>query len=301
MKVITEIFRNLGNGRQQTQSSKHLMKKIANVLLTNDDGIAAPGLKILALAMKELGEVWVVAPDRPQSAVGRAMTLHKPLRLHAVRKGWFAVNGTPTDCINLGLGKLLEEHPPDLIVSGINKGLNLGDDVTNSGTVSGAMEGLLHGIPSIAVSQDDQESCRYRVAAGYTLKLARMVLKHGLPQDTFLNVNVPNCPFNQIHSVKFTSLSRRKYKNPIIEKIDPRGGHYYWIAGEKISWQRQKPSDFEAISNRMISITPLHLDMTQYKALKLLRQWEPSLNREGKMAGKKVVQKNKKRSTHSST
>lgn len=278
-----------------------MRKKGVNILLTNDDGIGAPGLKILASALKELGEVWVVAPDRPQSAVGRAMTLHKPLRLHSIRKSWFAVNGTPTDCINLGLGKLLEGKPPVLIVSGINKGLNLGDDVTNSGTVSGAMEGLLHGIPSIAVSQDDQEPCRYRVAASYTLDLARMVLKHGIPQDTLLNVNVPNCPLNQIDSVKFTSLSKRKYKNPIIEKVDPRGGHYYWIAGERISWQRQKPSDFEAISNRMISITPLHLDMTQYKALKLMRQWEPSLNRGGNVSGKKMVKKAKKRTKRSST
>ena len=228
--------------------------------------------------MKKLGEVWVVAPDRPQSAVGRAMTLHKPLRLHQIQKNWFAVNGTPTDCINLGLGKLLDGQLPVLIVSGINKGLNLGDDVTNSGTVSGAMEGLLHGIPSIAVSQDDQEICRYHVAAEMTHNLAKMVLKQGLPSDTLLNVNVPNYPLSQIQGVKFTSLSKRQYKDPVIEKVDPRGLSYFWIAGERISSQRQKPSDFEAVSNQMVSITPLHLDMTQYKALKVLCQWEPTLN-----------------------
>jgi 5'-nucleotidase len=259
-------------------------KKKAAILVTNDDGVGAPGIKALAAALRALGNVWVVAPDRPQSAVGRAMTLHKPLRLIQHGKQTFAVNGTPSDCINLGLGKLLQTQLPVLIVSGINKGLNLGDDVTNSGTVSGAMEGLLHGIPSIAVSQDDQEPCRYQIAADYTLDLAKMVLKHGLPGDTFLNVNIPNCSPHQIQGVKFTSLSRRQYKNPVIEKVDPRGFYYYWIAGERISLQRQKPSDFEAVSKRMVSITPLHLDMTQYQALKTLRAWESVLN-----SGEKVL------------
>lgn len=255
-----------------------MKKKEITILITNDDGVGAPGIKTLAMAMKELGDVWVVAPDRPQSAVGRAMTLHKPLRLVQHGKQTFAVNGTPSDCINLGLGKLLQNQRPALIVSGINKGLNLGDDVTNSGTVSGAMEGVLHGVPSLAVSQDDQEPCRYQIAADYTLDLAKMVLTYGLPGDTLLNVNVPNCFPHQMQGVKFTSLSRRQYKNPVIEKVDPRGFNYYWIAGERISLQRQKPSDFEAVSNRMVSITPLHLDMTQYQALKTLRSWESVLN-----------------------
>ena len=255
--------------------------------MTNDDGVGAPGIKTVAMALRTLGDVWVVAPDRPQSAVGRAMTLHKPLRLMQQGKQTFSVNGTPSDCVNLGLGKLLKTQRPALIVSGINKGLNLGDDVTNSGTVSGAMEGVLHGIPSIAVSQDDQEACQYRVAADYTVDLAKMVLKHGLPGDTLLNVNVPNCSSHQIQGVRFTSLSRRQYKNPVIEKVDPRGLYYYWIAGERISLQRQKPSDFEAISNRMVSITPLHLDLTQYQALKTLRAWESVLNRNQKVSVQK--------------
>ena len=259
-----------------------MKKKDVTILVTNDDGVGAPGIKTVATALKALGNVWVVAPDRPQSAVGRAMTLHKPLRLMQQGKQTFAVNGTPSDCINLGLGKLLQGQSPVLVVSGINKGLNLGDDVTNSGTVSGAMEGVLHGIPSIAVSQDDLESCRYQVAAEYTVDLAKMVLRHGLPRDTLLNVNVPNCASHQIQGVRFTSLSRRQYKNPVIEKVDPRGFNYYWIAGERISLQRQKPSDFDAVSDRMVSITPLHLDMTQYHALKTLRAWESVLNRNPK-------------------
>lgn len=261
-----------------------MKKKDVTILVTNDDGVGAPGIKTVATALRALGNVWVVAPDRPQSAVGRAMTLHKPLRLMQQGKQTFAVNGTPSDCINLGLGKLLQTQPPALVVSGINKGLNLGDDVTNSGTVSGAMEGVLHGIPSIAVSQDDLEPCRYHVAADYTLDLAKMVLKHGLPGDTLLNVNIPNCSPHQILGVKFTSLSRRQYKNPVIEKVDPRGFSYYWIAGERVSLQRKKSSDFEAVSNRVVSITPLHLDMTQYHALKTLRAWESVLNRNQKVS-----------------
>ena len=263
-------------------------KKRITILVTNDDGVGAPGIKAVAMALRAIGDVWVVAPDRPQSAVGRGMTLHKPLRLMPRGKQIFAVNGTPSDCVNLGLGKLLQDQPPALVVSGINKGLNLGDDVTNSGTVSGAMEGVLHGIPSIAVSQDDEKPCRYPVGADSTVELAKMILKNGLPGDTLLNVNVPNCAIHHIQGVKFTSLSRRQYKNPIIEKVDPRGFHYYWIAGERISLQRQKPSDFEAVSNLMVSITPLHLDMTQYQALKTLRGWESVLNASQKRMSRKA-------------
>ena len=222
--------------------------KRVKILLTNDDGIGALGLKTLASGLKGLGEVWVVAPERPQSAVGRAMTLHKPLRLTQLGKRKFAVNGTPADCVTLAVGNLMERHKPDLIVSGINKGLNIGDDVTNSGTVSGAIEGMLHGIPSIAVSQDDEEHCRFQVAATYVLRLAKQVLQFGLPKDLLLNMNVPNCPLTNIAGVTMTSLSQRRYLNPIIEKVDPRGRHYYWIAGERVSWQRKKTSDHEAVS-----------------------------------------------------
>ena len=257
------------------------------ILLTNDDGIGAVGLTALGSALKGLGEVWVVAPERPQSAVGRAMTLHKPLRLTQLGKRKFAVNGTPADCVTLAVGKLMEKHKPDLIVSGINKGLNIGDDVTNSGTVSGAIEGMLHGIPSIAVSQDDEEPCRFQVAGTYVLRLAKLVLQFGLPKDLLLNMNVPNCPLTKIAGVTMTSLSQRRYLNPIIEKVDPRGRQYYWIAGERVSWQRKKTSDHEAVSNRMVSITPLHLDMTEYQALKTLRTWESTLNLNSKSVGRK--------------
>ncbi|MEC4670604.1 MAG: 5'/3'-nucleotidase SurE [Nitrospirota bacterium] len=249
-----------------------------NILVTNDDGIESPGLKALAQAMKKLGEVWVVAPERPQNAVGRAITLHKPLRLKYVKKRTFAVNGTPVDCVTLGFGQLLKDQQPGLVISGINKGLNLGDDVTNSGTVAAALEGAIRGIPSIAISLDGQRVFRYSVAALVVQRVADMVLRLGLPPDTLLNVNVPDLPLGGIKGVKFTSLTRRRYKNPVIERTDPRGGKYYWIAGEQVSWRRYRDSDLEAVTEGMVSITPLHFDMTHYQALKSLKSWESDLH-----------------------
>jgi 5'/3'-nucleotidase len=249
------------------------------ILVANDDGIDSPGIQALAKALSALGDVWVVAPDRVQNAMGRAITLHKPLRLTKVGRQMFAVNGTPSDCITLAVGQLLKGHPLDLVVSGINKGLNLGDDVTNSGTVSAAFEGAIRGIPSIAVSMDGQKQFRFSVGARVALEIARMVSKQGLPADTLLNVNVPDLPASQIRGMQFTSLSRRRYDNPVVEKTDPRGGKYYWIAGEQVTWNRNKDSDVDAIAKGFVSLTPLHFDMTQYKALTKLKAWEPTLNK----------------------
>ena len=247
------------------------------ILLTNDDGIGSLGLKALTSAMKKVGEVWVVAPERPQNAVGRALTLHKPLRSTQLGKQMFAINGTPADCVTLAIGKLMEHHPPALLVSGINQGLNLGDDVTNSGTVSGAMEGRLHGIPSIAVSQEDHSRSRYKMVAEFTTCLASMILRKSPLKDLLLNVNIPACPIHKISGIRFTSLSQRRYLNQVIEKVDPRGKKYYWIAGERITWHRKELSDFQAISQQMISITPLHLDLTEYQSLKVLQTWGEGL------------------------
>lgn len=250
------------------------MKKI---LLTNDDGIDAPGLRTLALALKPLGEIWVVAPEKPQNAVGRCMTLHKPLRLREVKKCWYAVNGTPADCVTLTLAYLLKEAQPNLVVSGINNGWNLGDDVTNSGTVSGALEGMLYGIPSMAVSLEGTLKSQYLMAGEVTAQIAKKILVHSLPPHTILNVNIPACSKSQVAGVQMTSLSQRRYHNPVVEKVDPRGNRYFWIAGERISWSRQSPSDFEAVSSNLVSITPLHLDLTDYPALTQLKTWELDL------------------------
>jgi len=248
------------------------------ILVTNDDGIHSAGIRVLAKALQSLGEVWVVAPDRVQNAMGRAITLHKPLRLNQISQHMFSVNGTPSDCITLAVGQLLTGHHLDLVVSGINQGLNLGDDVTNSGTVAAALEGSIRGIPSIAVSMDGKARFRFSVGAKVAIEVAKMVLEHGLPADTLLNVNVPDLSLNRLQGMQFTSLSRRRYNNPVVEKIDPRGGKYYWIAGEQVSWNRKKHSDVDAISQGLVSLTPLHFDMTQYRALSKLQSWEPTLN-----------------------
>jgi len=247
------------------------------ILVTNDDGINAPGIRALAEALGSLGEIWVVAPEKMQNAVGRAMTLHKPLRLRSLKKRWYAVNGTPADCVTLAVCNLLQSCPPKLVVSGINKGWNLGDDVTNSGTVAGALEGMLYGIPSIAVSLEDLPKCQYSVAANFASLVAKKVLECGLPKGTILNVNVPACRLENIAGIQFTSLSQRRYRNPVVEKVDPRGIQYFWIAGERVSWARRKPSDHDAVSSKMVSISPLHLDLTDYPALQVLKEWEKTL------------------------
>ena len=247
------------------------------ILVTNDDGIDAPGIRALVEALRPLGEIWVVAPEKIQNAVGRAMTLHKPLRLRSLKKRWFAVNGTPADCVTLAVCNLLQSSPPKLVVSGINKGWNLGDDVTNSGTVAGAIEGMLHGIPSLAVSLEDRPKCQYAVAGHFAFLLAKRVLEVGVSQGTILNINVPAGKIEKIGGLQFTHLSQRRYHNPVVEKIDPRGRKYFWIAGERVSWARKKPSDHETVSQNMVSVTPLHLDLTDYPALKALKGWEKTL------------------------
>ncbi len=247
---------------------------LPTILITNDDGIASLGLHALAKAMSRVGTVWVVAPDRERTAVGHALTLHKPLRLTRMRPRWFAVNGTPTDCVNLAVQQILPRRPA-LIVSGINRGVNLGDDVTYSGTVSAALEGTIIGIPSMAVSQEGRERFRFPVAATYAVVVARAILRYGLPPETLLNVNVPDLTRDAIRGCRVTRLSRRRFDNPIIEKLDPHGRHYYWIAGTRITWKRKADSDYTALQDRYVSVTPLHLDMTHEEALAGLRTWEP--------------------------
>lgn len=246
------------------------------ILVANDDGIDSPGLMALADALKVIGEVWVVAPDRERTAVAHAVTLHKPLRLHRLAPRTFSVNGTPVDCVNLALLKVMPK-PPDIVVSGINKGVNLGDDVLYSGTVSAAMEGTILGVPSIAISQEGRETFRFPVAADYAARIVRLVLEQGLPEETLLNVNVPNLALRAIKGVRVTCLSRRRFHNPIIEKLDPHGRKYYWIAGTRVSWSRSKDADHEAIADGKVSITPIHLDCTNYAALDHFRGWEPMI------------------------
>lgn len=243
------------------------------ILVTNDDGISSPGLKALSKALSSLGDVYIVAPETEQSAVAHALTLHRPLKFEKIKKNAFHINGTPTDCVVIGVKKLLP-RTPDIIVSGINNGGNLGDDITYSGTVAAAIEGTLLGVPSIAVSLVRSSSysgvlpirsSRLGEASEFSVKLASMVLSDGLPADTLLNVNIPNTP--EIMGVKITNQGKMTYDNAIKEISDPRGRAYFWIGGGSPKWEAGKNTDFEAITKGFISITPIHLDLTNYKAL----------------------------------
>lgn len=247
------------------------------ILVTNDDGIQSPGLAVLAKALARLGEVWVVAPDRERTAVAHAVTLHKPLRVHELKKRVYAINGTPVDCVNLALLNILPKKP-HLVVSGINKGVNLGDDVLYSGTVSAAVEGTILGVPSMAVSQEGRDGFHFQTGGHYALRVARLILDEGLPEETLVNLNVPNRPLRAVAGVRVTCLSRRRFENPVIEKVDPHGRRYYWIAGTRVSWSRSKDADHEAIESGIVSLTPLHLDSTHYGVLDRLRTWEPMIH-----------------------
>jgi 5'-nucleotidase len=240
------------------------------ILVSNDDGIHSAGLATLADVLEPLGEVVVVAPDREQSACSHALTLHRPLRIDELRPRRYTVDGTPTDCINLAINAILPERPA-LLVSGINRGANLGDDVTYSGTVSAAMEGTLLGVPSIAVSLVGRGPYDFGTSAAFAAKLAAWVLARGLPADTLLNVNVPaDADGVAARAVVLTRMGRRRYGDAIVEKLDPRGRKYYWIAGEEVPFVAEEGTDFHAVHQGLISVTPIHMDLTNYRTLDAL-------------------------------
>lgn len=243
------------------------------ILVTNDDGVHAPGIKALAAALSTVGEVAVVAPDRERSAVSHALTLHHPLRAILLAPGCFSVDGTPTDCVNLGIHSLLDFHP-DLVVSGINRGANMGDDVTYSGTVAAALEATLMGIPAFAISLASlDEGADYSKAAVFAAKLALLVRSNGLPKDTFLNVNVPATGDPLALPPIVTTQGKRRYEGTIVDKVDPRGRSYYWIGTADLAFHDIEGSDFATVKRGHISITPLHLDMTNHNSIPHLNSW----------------------------
>jgi 5'-nucleotidase len=246
----------------------------AVILVTNDDGVHAPGLAALASALDELGDVYVVAPDREQSAVGHALTLHRPLRVTTVGERRFSVNGTPSDCVNLAVLGLLPERPV-LVAAGINHGSNLGDDVTYSGTVSAAMEGTLLGVPSMAVSQSDPETGTLEGAQAVAKLVASRVLVEGLPGKTLLNINVPAGP---LAGIRMTRLGHRVYQEKVVRETDPRGLPYYWIGAGPPVWSEDEASDIAAVHRGMASVTPLHLDLTHHGALQRMAEWDGALS-----------------------
>jgi 5'-nucleotidase len=234
--------------------------------VSNDDGVRSEGIQALAAAVASLGDVYVVAPDREQSAAGHSLTLHRPLRVEEVAPRQFAVDGTPTDCVNLAIAGLLPARP-DLVLSGINKGANLGDDITYSGTVSAAMEATLFGIPSLAVSLVARDRFDFGAAATFTAALARWVIERPPAPHTLFNVNVPDLPHERIDGFRITRQGKRRFGDALVEKRDPRGKKYYWIGGEELGFVDEPGTDFAAVHAGAISITPIHLDLTHYPSL----------------------------------
>jgi len=244
-----------------------------NILVTNDDGVRSEGIKILAETLKQIGQVTIIAPDRERSAIGHALTLHHPLRAERLAPNIFAVDGTPTDCVNLGIHNLLS-CKPDIVISGINRGGNLGDDITYSGTVAAAMEATLMGIPAFAISLvSNDDGSHYGAAATFAVKLAVTIVREGLPNDTFFNVNVPDLPLESLRSPLITSQGKRRYEGMIIDNVDPRGRNYYWIGTIGMDFHDIKDTDYYAVSRGHISVTPLHLDLTNYNAFAQVKAW----------------------------
>ncbi len=246
-------------------------------LVTNDDGILADGIRTLAAELSTLGEVVVVAPDRERSATGHAITVLRPLRVEKIAipgldvEAW-AVDGTPSDCVKLAVEALLDRRP-DVVVSGINRGPNLGTDVLYSGTVSAAIEGAICGLPALAVSVAAFENCSYSCAARFATRMVSKVLEKGLPRDTLLNINVPSVDESEIAGVSVTKLGARKWKDVVDRRIDPRGRTYYWMAGAAVECDEDEGTDAAAIRDNLISVTPIHLDLTRHDVIEQLKQW----------------------------
>jgi 5'/3'-nucleotidase len=234
------------------------------ILLTNDDGYRSEGLRALAEACRRLGEVTIVAPMTEASAIGHALTLRHPLRLEAIGERVFAVDGTPTDCVNIAVTQVLKGLP-DLVVSGINKGWNLGDDITYSGTVAGALEGALLGAPAIAVSlKATRAEYDFTFAARAAAAMAEATLRHPLPARTFLNINVPA---GRPQGYRVTVQAKRNHVTSVAERHDPKGRAYYWIEEGQNEWEPHDRSDYQAVRDGYVSVTPLHPDLTAHTAL----------------------------------
>ena len=242
------------------------------LLLSNDDGINSSGLHALANGLKKLGEIYIVAPDREQSASSHALSIHRPLRIENIAENTYSIDGTPTDCINIAINGILKEISPDIVVSGINKGENLGDDITYSGTVSAAIEGTLLGIPSLAVSLQGRNEFDFTAASHFAHLVSRYILANSIPKYTLINMNIPALPVNKIKGIKITRQGKRLYNDPIVEKTDPRGRKYYWIGGDVLDSLEMDNSDIDAINKGYVSLTPIQLDMTDYDLMSKLEK-----------------------------
>lgn len=247
------------------------------ILLTNDDGYFSDGIRSLYAALKRSYDVYIVAPDREQSASSHSLTLNRPLRVHKIDRTYYATDGTPTDCVMLAIHLLFKRRKPDIIISGINHGANMGDDVTYSGTVAAAIEGSILKIPSVAISMANYEhGTPMNRAAEFAFQLVRHLESMDLDPSIFLNINLPRDNGRRYRKYEFTRLGFRHYKDIVIHKTDPRGKDYYWIGGRP-KWKTTKGSDFEAVQRGVVSITPLRLNFTDTDTLKRLSEMDLKL------------------------
>lgn len=247
------------------------------ILISNDDGVFAPGIRSLANELSVLADIDVMAPDRNRSGASNSLTLSRPLRVKQMDNGYYSVEGTPTDCVHLALTGFFEAAA-DMVVSGINDGANLGDDILYSGTVAAAMEGRYLGLPAIAVSMVGDTIRHYDTAAMIIKKLIAQLRTHRLPAQTILNVNVPDLPLNQIAGLEVTRLGTRHSAEPAIKEYDPRGRPIYWIGPSGVEADAGPGTDFFAVRRGYVSITPLHLDMTHYNLFERLSAWMDDIN-----------------------
>lgn len=242
------------------------------ILVSNDDGVLAPGIRALANELSSIATIHVMAPDRNRSGASNSLTLSRPLRVRELDNGHFSIEGTPTDCVHLALTGFLEPGV-DMVVSGINDGSNLGDDILYSGTVAAAMEGRYLGLPAIAVSMAGENIQHYDTAAVIVRQLVLKLRASPLPMKTILNVNVPDLPLDKIAGIEVTRLGTRHCAEPIVKELDPRGRAIYWIGPSGPEADAGPGTDFHAISQNRVSITPLQLDLTHYKAFEQISAW----------------------------
>lgn len=250
-----------------------------HVLVSNDDGVEAPGIRVLAEHLRQVAEVTVVAPDRDRSGASNSLTLDQPIRVTRIDERTHRVAGTPTDCVHLALSGMLDVDP-DIVVSGINSAANLGDDVIYSGTVAAAMEGRFLGLPAIAVSlvtREDSER-NYDTAARAAVEIMQRLAVDPLPADTILNVNVPDCSWEELEGFEVTRLGHRHRAEPCIAQHDPRGRPIWWIGPAGPEQDAGPGTDFDAVRRRCISITPIHVDLTRYQALDKVASWVDALS-----------------------
>ncbi|QNV06187.1 5'/3'-nucleotidase SurE [Shewanella algae] len=242
------------------------------ILVSNDDGVTAPGIRTLSEALSAVAEVLTVAPDRNCSGASNSLTLTNPLRINKLDNGYISVNGTPTDCVHLAIRELYEGEP-DMVVSGINAGANMGDDTLYSGTVAAAMEGRFLGLPAVAVSLVGREFTHYDTAAAYAVKIIMGLKKHPIASDQILNINVPDLPLDEIKGIRVTRLGARHKAEGMVRARDPHGREVFWLGPPGIELDVGEDTDFYAVSQGYVSITPLTVDLTAYRQLSQLQHW----------------------------